>query len=147
MSKPKLIAIDHDDHHASHIGSLPDGRQFFLTTPFVPAMDGEAGREFVALYLFDKRGRFLEARLDDLGPRAELDEARARSTFEQRLAELEPVEYGRIEVEPFEVERFGTTFGLVAQPPEEEDDEWCVELQPGNYMAFWEPWDSGEYDT
>ena len=147
MSKPKLIAIDHDDHHASHIGNLPDGRQFFLTTPFVPAMDGEAGREFVALYLFDKRGRFLEARLDDLGPRAELDEARARSTVEQRLAELGPVEYGRIEIEPFEVERFGTTFGLVAQPPEEEDDEWCVELQPGNYMAFWEPWDSGEYDT
>jgi hypothetical protein len=67
MSKPKIIAIEHDDHHASHIGSLPDGRQFFLTTPFVPAMDSEAGREFVALFLFDKRGSFLEARIDDMG--------------------------------------------------------------------------------
>jgi len=147
MSKPKLIAIEHDDYHASHIGSLPDGRQFFLTTPFVPAMGGDAGREFVALYLFDKRGRFLEARIDDMGPRAALDEQRARSTFEQRLAELGPVEYGRIEVQPFEVERFGTTFGLVPRPPEEEDDEWAVEVQPGNYMAFFEPWDSGDYDT
>jgi len=147
MSKPKLIAIEHDDHHASHIGSLPDGRQFFLTTPFVPAIGSEAGREFVALFLFDKRGRFLEARIDDLGTRAELDEARARSAFEQRLAELGPVEYGRIEVQPFEVERFGTAFGLIQRPPEEDDDEWAVEMQPGNYMAFFEPWDSGYYDT
>ncbi len=147
MSKPKLIAIEHDDYHAKHIGSLPDGRQFFLTTPFLPAMGGDAGREFVALYLFDKRGRFLEARIDDLGTRAALDEHRARSVFEHRLAELGQVEYGRIEVQPFEVERFGTTFGLVARPPEEEDDEWAVEVQPGNYMAFFEPWDSGDYDT
>jgi hypothetical protein len=147
MSKPKLIAIEHDDNHASHMGSLPDGRQFFLTTPFVPASGSEPGREFVAVFLFDKRGRFLEARIDDLGTRAELDEARARSTFEQRLAELGPVEYGRIEVQPFQVERFDTSFGLIPRPPEEEDDEWAVEMQPGNYMAFFEPWDSGDYDT
>src|SRR6185369_17257332 len=121
MSKPRLIAIDHDDYHASHVGRLPDGRQFFLTTPFVPAIGGDAGREFVAVYLFDKSGRFLEARIDDMGTRAELDHRRAHSMFEQRLAELGSVEYDRIEVQPFEVERFGTTFGLVARPPEDDD--------------------------
>ncbi len=147
MSKPTIIAIDHDDYHASHVGRLSDGRQFFLTTPFVPAIGGSAGREFVALYLFDKRGRFLEAQVDDMGTRAELDEQRALSKFEQRLAELGPVEYDRIEVQPFEIERFDTIFGLVPRPPEQDDDDWWVELQPGNYMAFHEPWDSGEYDT
>ncbi|HSJ01796.1 MAG: hypothetical protein ACAI34_03445 [Verrucomicrobium sp.] len=148
MSKPELIAINHEDHHATHIGRLKDGRQFFLTTPFVPAMGGEAGREFVASYLFDKSGRFLDAQIDDLGVRAELDEAHAHRVFTQRLAELGPVEYGRIEVCPFAIERFGVTFGLVPQPPDDEDDdEWAVELHPGNYMAFAEPWDSGEYDT
>jgi hypothetical protein len=147
MGKPKIIAIDHDEYHASHIGRLLDGRQFFLTTPFIPAVDGSAGREFIAVYLFDERGRFLEARIDDMGTRAELDEQRGRRTFEQRLAELGTVEYARIEVQPFEVERFGTTFGLVPRPPEEDDDDWWVEVQPGNYMAFHEPWDSGEYDT
>jgi hypothetical protein len=147
MSKPTLIAIDHDDYHASHIGRLPDGRQFLATSPFVPAIGGSAGREFVAVYLFDKRGRFLEARIDDMGTRAELDHRRAHAMFEQRLAELGPVEYDRIEVQPFEVERFGTTFGLVARPPEDDDGDWWVELLPGNYMAFHEPWDSGEYDT
>jgi len=41
----------------------------------------------------------------------------------------------------------GTKFGLVLREPEEEADPWAVEMQPGNYMAFFEPWDSGEYDT
>jgi hypothetical protein len=56
MSKPDLIAIEHDDYHAKHIGHLQDGRQFFLTTPFIPAMGGNPGKEFVALFLFDKPG-------------------------------------------------------------------------------------------
>jgi hypothetical protein len=147
MTKPDIIAIDRDNYHAKYVGWLPDGRQFFLTTPFVPAIGGSAGGEFVALFLFDKRGQFLEARIDDLGTRSELDVQHARSIFEHRLAELGQVDYCRIHVQPFEVERFGITFGLVPRPPEEEDDIWAVEMQPGNYMAFSEPWDSGDYDT
>jgi hypothetical protein len=45
------------------------------------------------------------------------------------------------------LDRFGTTFGLVVLAPDYEDDGYAVELHPGNYMAFFEPWDSGEYDT
>jgi len=144
---PQLIAIDHDDYHASHVGRTPDGKQFFLTTPFVPATQDRAGREFIALYLFSADGRFQEARIDDMGPRAELDRQRARAVFEGRLAELGEVELCRIEVQPFQVERFGTTFGLIPRPPEEEGDGWWVIVEPGDYMAFCEPFDSGEYDT
>ena len=147
---PTLIAIDHDDHHASHVGRTDDGRQFFMTTPFIPATR-DAGREFIAVYIFDQQGKLLEARIDDLGPRATVDHAQAAQLFERRLADLGPVEFARIEVRPFQVDRFGATFGLVPRPPEvddqDEDDGWWVELQPGNYMAFHEPWDSGEYDT
>ena len=145
--KPDIIAIDHDDYHASHIGRTVDGSQFFLTTPFVPAIGGSVGREFIALYLFDAEGRFNEARIDDLGTRAELDQESSRRVLEQRLTELGEVEYCRIEVRPFQVERFGITFGLVPRPPEDDGDGWWVETQPGDYMAFHEPWDSGEYDT
>jgi hypothetical protein len=144
---PQLIAIDHDDYHASHVGRTADGEQFFLTTPFVPAIGGNAGREFVALYLFDANGTFREARIDDLGTRAELDEQAFRSLFERRLGELGAVEYCRIEIQPFQIQRFGITFGLIPRPPQDEDDGWWVEVQPGNYMAFHEPFDSGEYDT
>lgn len=144
---PSLIAIDHDDYHASRVGRTKDGIQVFVTTPFVPAVGDEIGREFLAVFLFDSTGEFVEARVDDLGPRSELDRDQARRLLEQRLAELGPLEFGRIVAKPFAIERFGTTFGLVPRPPEDEGDGWWVELHPGNYMAFHEPWDSGEYDT
>lgn len=66
---PNLIAINHDDYHARHVGRTADGRQFFLTAPFEPATGGSEGNEFVALYLFDAAGKLLEARIDEFGPR------------------------------------------------------------------------------
>lgn len=153
-SPPDLVAIDHDNYHAIHVGHTADGRQFFLTTPFEPPIpvgarnrDPSDGGEFVALYLFDAAGKLLEAKIDAFGPRATMNEEERRRVYEQRLQELGDVTFDRIEVAPFAVERFGTTFGLVPREPESEDDEWVVEIQPGDYMAFYEPWDSGDYDT
>ncbi len=143
---PARIRINHDDYHASHVGTLSDGRQFFMTQPFVPAVGRERGREFIAVYLFDADGAFLEARIDDLGPRKSVDEAAARALFVKRFAELGEASFGPVEVAPFEVERFGISFGLIPQPPEEEDEDWCVIAEPGNVMAFYPPWD-GDYDT
>ena len=57
------------------------------------------------------------------------------------------VEFQPIEVKPFSINHNGIEMGLIAREPEEEDDVWAVELLPGNYMAFFEPWHSGEYDT
>jgi len=144
---PKLVAIEHDDYRAEHIGRTEDGRQFFLTSPFEPAMGGSEGCEFVALYLFDSEGALIEAQIDSFGPRKSVDEFALRALYEKRLHELGEVSFERIEVAPFSVEKFGSTFGLVLRHPEDEDDSWCVEVQPGNYMAFFEPWDSGDYDT
>ncbi len=146
---PDLVAINHDDYHAEHVGRTADGRQFFLTTPFEAASEPGAsdGGEFVALYIFDAAGKLLEAKIDAFGPRATMDEDARRRIYRQRLRELGDVTFGRIEVAPFTVERFGMTFGLVVREPEDDDDVWAVEVQPGNYMAFFEPWDSGVYDT
>jgi hypothetical protein len=60
---------------------------------------------------------------------------------------LGKVTFGRIEVEPFAVERFDAEFGLIAQAPEGPEDIWWVTAEPGNYMAFAAPWDCGIYDT
>ncbi len=89
----------------------------------------------------------LEAQIDSFGPRASMYEEARRARFEMQLKSLGEVSFERIEVAPFAVDRFGTTFGLVLRAPEEEDDPYAVEVQPGNYMAFFEPWDSGNYDT
>ena len=145
---PTLVAIDHFDYEVScYVGRTADGRQFFVTRPFETALSGDDNREFLAVYLFDAQGKLVEARIDDLGRRGSLDADRDRQCLEQRLAELGPIEYGRIEIQPFQVERYGVTFGLIPCPPENPEDAWRVEVQPGNYMAFYEPWDSGVYDT
>lgn len=144
---PEKIAIDPDDYHAEHVGKTSDGRQFILTTPFEPAVAGKIGNEFVALYLFDSEGKLLEAKIEDFGPRATLDDKRRKELHDRWLEELGETIPERIEVAPFSVHRFGTVFGLVVREPEDEADVWAVEMQPGNYMAFFEPWDSGEYDT
>ncbi|MFC7482819.1 hypothetical protein ACFQX7_26415 [Luedemannella flava] len=148
MSQPTRIAIDHDDYHAEHVGHTADGRQFFLTTPFEPGdFDGNGGQEYVALFLFDADGAFLDAKIDACGTRASMDRAARSALYEQRLRELGDVTFDRIEVALFAIERFGVEFGLIPRPPEDEDDGWWVILLPGDYMAFSEPWDSGEYDT
>jgi hypothetical protein len=105
------------------------------------------GGEFVALYLFDAAGKLLEARIDAFGPRVKVNEEEVRRVYEQRLSELGDVTFERIEVAPFAVERFGSTFGLIPLAPEEDGESWSVEVHPGNYMAFAEPWDRGWYET
>jgi|WetSurMetagenome_2_1015567.scaffolds.fasta_scaffold336686_1 hypothetical protein len=148
QSPPDRITINFDDDCASHIGRTRDGKLFFLTTPFIPSMsDDNLGCEFIALYLFDKDGEFTEARIDNLGPREFLLASEADRVFEMRLSELGPVDFDDISVHPFQIQRHGTTFGFVVHPPESKNEEWFVTVEPGNYMAFHEPWDSGVYDT
>lgn len=145
-SLPDRIRINHDDYQASCIGRTASGVQFFVTEPFVPAVGDNAGCEFLAVYLFAADGTFEEARIDNLGPRSSLDKEAARQLRQSRIEELGAIHLGDIEVSPFSLERFGVTFGLVPQEPEDEEDNWWVTVEPGNYMAFYPPWD-GDYDT
>lgn len=150
MSKPpKHIRINHDDYYARFVGKTKDGSQFFITQPFVPY-----GHDFVARYLFDKNGAFLEAKIHDLGKRvskalpgnALTGDEKAAQLQAQLLDELGVTKFGNIKVCPFEYKWNDVTFGLVNQEPEEEEDDWTVIAEPGNYMAFYPPWD-GDYDT
>ena len=144
---PNIFAVEHDDYHAKYVGRTVDGPQFFLTTPFDAAISGRAGCQYLALFIFDRRGKLLEAKIDDLGPRASMDKDAASALRKERIKELGTISFERIEIAPFRVERFGREFGLIPRPPEEGGESWWVELLPGNCMAFHEPWDSGEYDT
>ena len=105
------------------------------------------GREFLALYLFDKTGMLLSATIDDLGTRAAMDKAARVARRNELLTSLGEFKYGRIKVAPFRVERFGVEFGFIPQPPDEPGEGWSVIVEPGNYMCFWPPWSTGEYDT
>lgn len=146
---PKTVALDHDDYHAEHVGRLTDGRQFFLTIPFVGAEENApaTGKEFIALYIFDKAGQLQSATIDDLGPRATLDMPARAARRDALLASLGAFKYQRIKVAPFRIEMFGVEFGFIPRPPEEPGEDWAVIVEPGDVMCFWPPWTSGEYDT
>lgn len=144
---PKLIAIDNDDYHADLVGKTSDGRQFFITEPFEPTTPTQPGNEFVALFIFDAKGQFLEAFIDEFGPRGSMDVEARDALIQQRTEQLGDVSFERIEIAPFQVEKFGTLFGLIPNELEDEDDELSISLMPGDFMAFSEPWDSGDYDT
>jgi hypothetical protein len=167
---PKKLIIPHDDYYGKLVGHMVSGDQFFITTPFVWDVPPGAGREFVALYMFSSDGDLKDALIDDLGQRADLigkEPARilpgniARPTpvsdaiIDKRLASLGEICYENIMVKPFSFERFGVTFGLIPDDPDEDEEDGnnknsgaqkSIILEPGNYMAFYTPWD-GEYDT
>jgi hypothetical protein len=145
--RPELIAIEHDDYHAEHIGRTKDDFQFFLTTPFEPKFATSEGCEYLALFKFALDGNLIDSEIEAFGPRETYDENKRKSRYLEMLQGLGEVKYQRIEVKPFSTNYNGTDIGLIVREPEDEGDTWAVELLPGNYMAFFEPWDSGEYDT
>lgn len=143
---PRLIDIEHDDYHATHVGRLADGRQFFITGPFEPQRGARQRREFVARYLWASDGSFLEAKVEERPTGDSWDEF--QKAVERLLSELGKATLCRIRVAPFSVHLFDLDFGLIPRPAEDGDTEnWAVEVLPGNYMCFFAPWDSGEYDT
>ena len=144
---PKKLTLDNDEYHAQFVGRTKAGRQFFLTNPFVPADDKAEGREFIALYVFDKGGNLQSAAIEDLGPRSTMNEETLLARRDVLLATLGDVKYQRIQIVPFRIEMFGVEFGFIPQQPEELDEEWSVIVEPGNVMCFWPPWSSGDYDT
>jgi hypothetical protein len=155
---PRLFAIAHDDYHAAFVGTTADGRQFFVTTPFAWALDDGSGAEFAARYLFDTVGALVDSTIVPLGTRpgngalpgnvAHFDEQ--ENAVERLLSEIQPVSFCDITVAPFSVMAHGHEFGLILNGPDSEDDHewyWNVTVEPGDYMAFYAPWDDGEYDT
>ena len=91
-------------------------------------------------------GNLIEALIDEFGPRIKMNTKARDALYEKRLADLRDIEFDRIEIAPFSIEKFGTTFGLIPDGPEDED-YLSITVEPGNYMAFYEQWDSGDYDT
>lgn len=140
---PERFTIEPDDHHAELVGTASDGRRFFITTPF------ERGIEYVTTFFWAPDGSYDSIVIEDLGPRAELDGAAIGEVLKRHTASLGGHVIESISVAPFAVESHGTIFGFVAREPDADDPDGAaaVELLPGNFMAYFWPWDSGYYDT
>lgn len=147
---------DPDPDRGRYVGTARDGRRFFITAPFHPAVGTGpfVGHDFVALYLWDSRGEFLSAEYRQIGTRGvdapSADKTLAANRYPEAVSSLleflGPVAYGDIDVAPFAMSINGVEFGLVPRAPEDDDDTWTVRAMPGDYMCWYPPWD-GFYDT
>src|SRR5689334_5760589 len=121
------------DYHTHHIGKTSDGRQFFGYQTFVfpngiPETEWEKYRkEYVVLYLFDKKGNHMETRHWYAGTTSDTNDRQTEEKLEQMIAELGTVNYCNIRVKPFQTTIDGIVFRLV---PNEEYE--TVDLEPSS---------------
>jgi len=145
---PKILPIiREEDYHTHFVGRTNDGTQFFGYQTFVfpdrmPATDWQKSRkEYVVLYLFDKKGNHQRTNYWYAGTSDQTSDNLTLRKLQEMVDELGEVEYQDIAVKPFRTEIDGIEFGLIP-----DDETQSIELQPSSTIAFFKPWD-GEYDT
>jgi hypothetical protein len=148
---PERFRIVPDDYHAQFAGTAQDGRKFFLTNKlFGGQPPSEATSSFVATFFWTSDGGFDSVdvtkvdRPDDIPP-FQAVAAGPEHTVNRMILKLGDFTLEPIEVAPFAVDVDGVTFGFV--PEEIDEDTVSIQIQPGNFIAYYEPWDGEEYDT
>lgn len=136
-----------EDYHTHFIGITQNGEQFLGHETFVipkgaPNQEWEKWRkEYVVLYIFDKKGNHLKTSHWYAGTTADISPDATRNKLEEMVSELGEVEFRDIAIKPFKTLIDGIEFGLIPN-----DETKSIELQPSSTIAFFEPWD-GEYYT
>jgi hypothetical protein len=141
---PARFTIVPDDDHVPYAWTAEDGRKFFLSDELF-----DPGSAYVGLFLWKADGTFDEVRVDKVARAAGLPPGQAGSAgadelVAARLAELGEYVLEPIEVEPFTAEVGGVTFGWVVTQFE---GEYSINIEPGDFIAYYEPWDGLGYDT
>ncbi|KRA31398.1 MULTISPECIES: hypothetical protein [unclassified Nocardioides] len=147
---PERFTIAPDDYHVPYAGTAEDGRKFFLSDElfeFDSATESSAG--YVGLFLWNADGSFSEIRVDRVSradgvPPGQAASADADDLIEKRLAELGDYELEPITVEPFLRTIDHVEFGWAVS---EFEGDYSINIEPGNFIAYYEPWDGLEYDT
>jgi hypothetical protein len=141
---PARFTIVPDDYHVPYAGTAEDGRKFFLSDELFDPRSA-----YVGLFLWKADGTFEQVRVDKVArpaglPPGQAGPAGADELVAARLAELGKYVLEPIEVEPFTEEVEGVTVGWVV---DQFDGEYSINIEPGNFIAYYEPWDGLEYDT
>jgi hypothetical protein len=77
-------------------------------------------------------------------PPGQAGPASADDLVASRLTELGEYILEPIEVEPFAEDGKGVTFGWMVN---QFDGEYSINIEPGEFIAYYEPWDGLAYDT
>ncbi|NUR99074.1 MAG: hypothetical protein HOV67_27930 [Kribbellaceae bacterium] len=77
-------------------------------------------------------------------PPGQAASAGAHELVAARLGELGAYVLEPIDVAPFSVELDGVTFGWIG---DEFEGTYSIHIEPGDFIAYYEPWDGLGYDT
>ncbi|WP_369370475.1 hypothetical protein AB1046_16995 [Promicromonospora sp. Populi] len=144
---PERFTIVPDDYHVPYAGTAEDGRKFFLSEELFSL---DSGFAYVGVFLWNADGTFDEVRVDTVDrsdglPPGQPGGAGAEDLVAARLAELGDYVLEPIEVEPFTQDVDGVTFGWNVD--RYEDGTYYINIEPGDFIAYYEPWDGLGYDT
>lgn len=143
---PTRFTIRPDDYHVPYAGTAQDGRKFFLSEELF-SFDTQAA--WVGLFLWKADGSFDEVRVDSVArdaaaPPGQAAPAGASEIVKKRLGELGSYRLEPITVAPFLTTVNGVEFGWRVN---DYDGEPAVNIEPGDFICYYEPWDGYEYDT
>ena len=145
---PERFTIVPDDYHVPYAGTAEDGRKFFLSDELFTSSG--RGAAYVGLFLWNADGTFDEVRVDEVSrpdglPAGQAGPAGAEDLVKARLAELGDYVLEPIEVEPFTEKVDDVTFGW--KVGRYEGGTYYINIEPGNFIAYYAPWDGLDYDT
>lgn len=150
MNFPEKFPIERiEDYHTHYLGKTMSGLQFwgyftFVWTILPKDIQGDwkdYRNEYVLMHLFDEAGNHIETKYSLIGTTNQVTDQTLSFKLSEMINELGTIEFGDIEIKPFQTIIDGHTFGLI---PDEESG--FIELQPNSTIAFGEPWD-GSYCT
>jgi hypothetical protein len=141
---PERFTIVPDDYHVPYAGTAEDGRKFFLSEELFTQ-----DAAYVGVFLWKADGTFDEVRVDVVDrprglPPGQAGHAGAEDLVDARLAELGDYVLDPIEVEPFTQDVDGVTFGWNV---DRYDGVYSINIEPGDFIAYYAPWDGLGYDT
>jgi len=144
---PKSVRMMSDDYHLEHFGETQDGKLVWIG--YQHNWNHKTGEtiDYIFKFIFDKTGKLVASDIRTIGVRGQYDVDQQRLEFSDLLAADVISTPASVMIQTFSVLHDGIEFGLIVREPEEDEDIWCVEFMPGNTMAFFKPFDSGDYDT
>jgi hypothetical protein len=139
------FTIRPDDYHVPHAGTAEDGRRFFLSDELF-----SGDESYVGLFLWNADGTFDEVRVIAVERPGGLPPGQAGPADGEGLVEAFLAELGRYVPEPITVEPFtkqvdGTVFGW--NVGRYDDGTYFINVQPGDFICYYAPWDGVDYDT
>ncbi|GAA2485346.1 hypothetical protein [Terrabacter carboxydivorans] len=142
---PTRFTIRPDDYHVPYAGTAQDGRKFFLSDELF-AYDGRA---WVGLFLWKPDGVFDEVRVSRIArgvgvPPGQATPGNGDGTLQAHLALLGAYTLEPITVQPFTETVDGAEFGWKVNHC---DGMYTINIEPGDFICYYEPWDGYEYDT